>query len=500
MSALCVIKYPSAQNLQGVVHLIATAIQRNTVLGRIIPITFVLVETFAECPIICGQSGREQHMIEVNGLTKYYGSFKALDGVSFHVDKGEVLGFLGPNGAGKSTTMKILTTFISASEGTASVNGFDVHVKPQEVRRRIGYLPESPPLYTDMIVEEYLTFAGQARGLKGRDLRERLDTVIEDLALRTKRMSLISELSKGFKQRVGIAQALIHDPEVLILDEPTSGLDPRQIIEIRKLIDRLRENKIIIFSTHILQEATAVASRLVIINNGKVVADGTADELAHKASGRLIINITVKAGENPVRPVFEAVPQIKQTLPLQSPTGYERFELAVDGGIRVSREVCESLTAKLVGDGFSVAEMAPQQQTLEQVFLSLLDGKPAVQDDKEEDKPEAKTPPANDDEPEPIDEIPFVSKATEKIPKPEFSAEQSTIIAPPTKEEAAEVGSTESFEAASETQVAGPVPFRTADDLTADAIEEASMQADKEGPASFETTGIDTSNAKKEDA
>ncbi|MCF6227130.1 MAG: ABC transporter ATP-binding protein [Planctomycetes bacterium] len=433
-------------------------------------------------------------MIEVNGLTKYYGSFKALDGVSFHVDKGEVLGFLGPNGAGKSTTMKILTTFISASEGTASVNGFDVHVKPQEVRRRIGYLPESPPLYTDMIVEEYLTFAGQARGLKGRDLRERLDTVIEDLALRTKRMSLISELSKGFKQRVGIAQALIHDPEVLILDEPTSGLDPRQIIEIRKLIDHLRENKIIIFSTHILQEATAVASRLVIINNGKVVADGTADELAHKASGRLIINITVKAGANPVRPVFEAIPQIKQALPLQSPTGYERFELTVDGGIRVSREVCESLTAKLVGDGFSVAEMAPQQQTLEQVFLSLLDGKPAVKDDKEEDKPKAKTPPANDGEP------PFVSKITEKIPKPDFSAEQSTIIAPPTKEEAADVEYTESFEAASETQVAGPDPFRTADDLTADAIADAAKQADNEAPASFETTGIDTSNAKKEDA
>ena len=206
------------------------------------------------------------HMIEVKGITKYYGDFKALDDVSFNVGRGEVLGFLGPNGAGKSTTMKVLTTFISASEGTASVCGHDVHAAPQEVRKRIGYLPETPPLYGDMTVEDYLTFAGNARGLKGHNLKDRLETVVTDCGLRSKLKSRIIELSKGYKQRTGLAQALIHDPDVLILDEPTSGLDPMQIVEIRKLIERLRENRCIIFSTHILQEATAVADRLVIVN------------------------------------------------------------------------------------------------------------------------------------------------------------------------------------------------------------------------------------------
>lgn len=444
-------------------------------------------------------------MIEVNGLTKYYGSFKALDSVSFHVDKGEVLGFLGPNGAGKSTTMKILTTYISASEGTASIDGIDVHANPLEARKRIGYLPESPPLYTDMTVEEYLKFAGQARGLGGRKLTSRVDTVIGDLALRSKRMARITELSKGFKQRVGIAQALIHDPEVLILDEPTSGLDPKQIIEIRKLIDYLRKDKVIIFSTHILQEATAVASRLVVVSNGKVVADGTADELAFKASGRLVIRLTVKQGNRPVRPILQANENVSEVLTMQSPTGYERFELTVQGGLAASRTTCEDLTAKLVADGFSVAEMAPQQQTLEQVFLGLLDEK-TTNEPKREDKPEALARNAKEEKSESKAEAakePSVNTITEKVAKPVFSSEQSTIIAPPTEDERSEDEHSESYESSSETHISAPDPFRTVDDgagLTEKAIKQAAEQAKNNGPEPFETTGIDTSNAKKEDA
>ncbi|MBZ0135555.1 MAG: ABC transporter ATP-binding protein [Planctomycetes bacterium] len=311
-------------------------------------------------------------MIEVKGITKFYGSFKALDDVSFHVDKGEVLGFLGPNGAGKSTTMKVLTTFISASEGTASVGGFDVHVYPHEVRKRIGYLPETPPLYGDMTVEDYLKFAGSARGLRGHDLKDRLDTVVSDCGLRNKLKARIVELSKGFKQRTGLAQALIHNPDVLILDEPTSGLDPMQIVEIRKLIERLRENRCIIFSTHILQEATAVADRLVIVNAGKKVADGTVDELASKSVDTQHVRLLVKGADAGLAEPLRNIANVQQVEMQQGPTGYARFGLRVGGGLKAIRTACEEIAALAHGRGFALSELAPEKLTLEQIFLQLL--------------------------------------------------------------------------------------------------------------------------------
>jgi ABC-2 type transport system ATP-binding protein len=311
-------------------------------------------------------------MIEVKGITKYYGSFKALDDVSFHVSKGEVLGFLGPNGAGKSTTMKVLTTFISASEGTASVAGHDVHVSPLEVRKRIGYLPETPPLYGDMTVEHYLNFAGRARGLGGHELKDRLQTVVNDCGLRNKLKSRIVELSKGFKQRTGLAQALIHNPDVLILDEPTSGLDPMQIVEIRKLINRLREGRCIIFSTHILQEATAVADRLVIINGGKVIADGSADELSAKAADVQAVRVLVKGATSAFAEVLRNTAGVQAVEMQSGPNGYGRFQLRVGGGARGVREACEMIADTAHARGLKVAELAPEKLTLEQVFLQLL--------------------------------------------------------------------------------------------------------------------------------
>ena len=311
-------------------------------------------------------------MIEVKGITKYYGSFKALDEVSFHVDKGEVLGFLGPNGAGKSTTMKVLTTYISASEGTATVGGHDVHVFPHEVRKRIGYLPETPPLYTDMTVEDYLKFAGRARGLRGSNLKDRLETVVSDCGLRNKLKARIVELSKGYKQRTGLAQALIHDPDVLILDEPTSGLDPMQIVEIRKLINRLREGRCIIFSTHILQEATAVADRLVIINGGKKVADGTVDELSARAADVQNVRLLVKGGDASLAEPLRNVANVTTVEMEQGPTGYSRFALKVGGGVKGSRAACESIFELVQGKGLKLTELAPERLTLEQVFLQLL--------------------------------------------------------------------------------------------------------------------------------
>jgi ABC-2 type transport system ATP-binding protein len=218
-------------------------------------------------------------MIEAKELTMYYGSTCAVNDVSFKVADKEIVGFLGPNGAGKTTLMRILTTFICPSKGTALINGVDILKDPIEARKHLGYLPETPPLYADMRVDEYMAFIGRARGLSGSAYRQRKDWVVEACGISSVWKHQIYELSLGFRQRVGLAQALLHDPKVVILDEPTSGLDPIQIISIRELIQELAKTKTILFSTHILQEASAVSNRIFIINNGKLVAQGTVPEL-----------------------------------------------------------------------------------------------------------------------------------------------------------------------------------------------------------------------------
>ena len=231
-------------------------------------------------------------MIDIQSVSMNYGSTVALDKVSFTVKSGEILGLLGPNGAGKSTLMKILTTFIAPLSGSARMDGFDVVGDPIKARGIIGYLPEMVPLYMDMRVDEYLNFAAGARGMSGPEMRLRLDWVREVCGLAPVWKHGIYELSKGFRQRVGLAQALIHDPKILILDEPTNGLDPVQIIGIRKLIRSLAKGRTIIFSSHILQEVEAIADRIVIIHEGKIVAQGTRDELAREALSR-------RRGKNP---------------------------------------------------------------------------------------------------------------------------------------------------------------------------------------------------------
>ena len=218
-------------------------------------------------------------MIEAKNLTMDYGSARAVDRVSFKVNDKEVVGFLGPNGAGKTTIMRILTTFIYPTQGTALIGGYDVTEDPLNARKILGYLPETPPLYMDMRVDEFIQFVGKARGLAGRNLKERKDWVVTACGISSVWKHQIFELSLGFRQRVGLAQALIHNPQVIILDEPTSGLDPLQIIGIRNLIKELAKNKTILFSTHILQEASAISDRLFIINQGKIVAKGTLNEL-----------------------------------------------------------------------------------------------------------------------------------------------------------------------------------------------------------------------------
>ena len=265
-------------------------------------------------------------MIEVRGITKSFGTMRALDDVSFRLDRGEILGFLGPNGAGKSTTMKIITTFLAPDQGQVTVDGIDVLEKPLDVRRRIGYLPENVPLYLDMNIQEYLTFVGQARGLSAGQLRSRLDWCIEACGLVTEYKKNIGELSKGFRQRTGLAQALIHDPEILILDEPTSGLDPLQILGIRDLIKSLAGQKTIIFSTHILQEVSPVTDRVVIINEGRIIADGNVGGLSREAMGTNRVFVGFREDGSAVETALRDLTEVTEVKTLAADGGC-RFEV-----------------------------------------------------------------------------------------------------------------------------------------------------------------------------
>ena len=231
--------------------------------------------------------------VKVNNLTKIYGAQRAVDGISFEVNKGEVLGFLGPNGAGKSTTMKMLTCFVPQSSGSALVCGFDTATEPLEVTKKIGYLPESNPLYYDMYIREYLEFMAGLHKL-GKITQQRINEMIEVTGLTAERKKKVGQLSKGYKQRVGLAQAMLHDPEVLILDEPTSGLDPNQLVEIRSLIKQLGKDKTVIFSSHIMQEVQAVADRVIIINKGKIVADDSTDKLQSRLGNEMVVTVEFK--------------------------------------------------------------------------------------------------------------------------------------------------------------------------------------------------------------
>ena len=250
-------------------------------------------------------------MIKAEGLTMHYGPVVALDDVSFEVKRGEVVGLLGPNGAGKSTTMKILTTYLYPTKGTAQVADIDVLKDPVKVRQKFGYLPEVLPLYMDMEVSAYLNFVGRARGLRGGRLEERIQRVVDVCGLKPMFRKVIRELSKGFKQRTGLAQALIHDPEVIILDEPTSGLDPHQILEIRDLIGELAQEKTVILSTHILQEVEATADRIVIINRGKIVGDGTLTELRTRASANERTLVSLVGERKEIEPKIRQINGVK---------------------------------------------------------------------------------------------------------------------------------------------------------------------------------------------
>ena len=306
-------------------------------------------------------------MIEVEHLTKRYGSVTAVDDVSFQVNKGEILGFLGPNGAGKTTTMRVLTGYMPATDGRAVVAGYDVFDHPIEAKRRTGYLPETPPLYPDMTVREYLEFVAKIKGVAPKDRKSRVDAVITRTWISDMTTRECGKLSKGYRQRVGLAQALIHNPEVLILDEPTAGLDPKQIIETRRLIKELAGDHTIILSTHILPEVSQTCQRVVIINKGKVVAVDTPDNLTHRLRGAETLFVQMDGGRlGEARVTLEKVAGVASVAPAES--GSEgAFEVASAQGHDVRRELARAV---VVG-GWGLLELRPMRMSLEEIFLSL---------------------------------------------------------------------------------------------------------------------------------
>ena len=306
-------------------------------------------------------------MIEVQHLTKRYGRITAVDDVSFRVERGEILGFLGPNGAGKTTTMRILTGYMPATEGKAIVAGFDVFDQPIEAKRRTGYLPETPPLYPDMSIVEYLGFVSKIKGIPRGERRQRIQYVMERTRIDDVANRLCGKLSKGYKQRVGLAQALIHNPDVLILDEPTAGLDPKQIIETRELIKELAGDHTIILSTHILPEVAQTCQRVVIINKGKVVAIDTPDNLTARLRGSETMYVQVDAsGANPAVSLAR-VPGVTRVVESDRRDGMVAYEIDSEAGRDVRRELARAI----VNSGWGLLEMRPMRMSLEDVFLSL---------------------------------------------------------------------------------------------------------------------------------
>ncbi|MBW4620901.1 MAG: ABC transporter ATP-binding protein [Cyanosarcina radialis HA8281-LM2] len=309
-------------------------------------------------------------MIEVEHLSKSYGSTSAIQDVTFKVERGEILGFLGPNGAGKTTTMRILTGYLPASGGTARIAGYDVGENSMAVRSRIGYLPEIPPLYPEMTVEGFLHFVAQIKGVKKSDRPRRVNLVLERCHLTQKRRVLIRKLSRGFKQRVGIAQAIVHDPPAIILDEPTVGLDPKQIIEVRNLIKSLAGEHTIILSTHILPEASMTCDRIAIIDRGQIVATNTPEKLMSDLTGGTNYELEVEGNESAIAPILLSLPGVSSVESIASEPLVANRTLIRLKAIP-SKELGSEIAAAIVSQGWKLHEMRKTVVSLEDVFLQL---------------------------------------------------------------------------------------------------------------------------------
>ena len=308
----------------------------------------------------------QSSMIEATGVTHYYGPYPAIQDVNFDVRKGEVLGFLGPNGAGKTTTMRILTGFLPPTSGSVTLDGYDVVEKSLEVRRRVGYLPETVPLYTDMTVTNYLKYMGTLRGMPGSRIRSRVDDVIGVCRLEDYRKTQIGKLSKGFRQRVGIAQAIIHEPEVLVLDEPTIGIDPIQVVETRSLIQELGREQTVVLSSHILPEVSMICERVLIIHEGRIVAEDTPQNLAQGLQG--VDRLEVEVG-GPSAEVLPALQKMEGVISVSHRNNQGRHTYVVQA--QPGRDLRDDISRTVISNGWSLRGMQMMGMSLEEIFLRL---------------------------------------------------------------------------------------------------------------------------------
>ncbi|MEJ2543055.1 MAG: ATP-binding cassette domain-containing protein [Calditrichaceae bacterium] len=304
-------------------------------------------------------------MIDVEGLTRYYGEKRAISDVSFHVKEGEILGMLGPNAAGKTTTMRILTCFMPPTSGKATIDGYDIFEHSMDVRRITGYLPENPPLYTDMSVTDYLDFVAKLKGIDKTKRKSEVDSVVEKAALGDVQSRIIGKLSKGFKQRVGLAQSLLNNPKIVILDEPTVGLDPKQIIEIRELIKNLRGEHTVILSSHILPEIEQTCERVVIINDGRVVAEDTPENLMIHLKGGERTQLQVEGKEADVKKALKSIKEIKSLETKADQKGI------INVMVESEKDIRKMLAKNIVNEGLGLLELSTDRFTLEDIFLHL---------------------------------------------------------------------------------------------------------------------------------
>jgi ABC-2 type transport system ATP-binding protein len=308
-------------------------------------------------------------MIEAKNLTKYYGKTKAIEGVSFYIDKGEIVGLLGPNAAGKTTIIKILTCFLPPTSGTAKINGYDIFENPLLVQKSIGYLPEKNPLYEEFTVGEFLNFVCEAKGIRKKEEKvKKISKVMEECGISDVENKLIYKLSKGYKQRVGIAQALINDPPILILDEPTIGLDPKQIIETRNLIKNLSGKRTILLSSHILPEVSMICERVIIINEGKIIATDTVEKLSSRLKGKMEIYIEIEGNPEKVKNVLNEISGV-ENVNILPPVKEEinKYIVITDR----KKDLRKEISARIVNSGFGLFEIKVEEMTLEDIFLKL---------------------------------------------------------------------------------------------------------------------------------